>query len=123
MNNKYDFKVEFIQLASTNYKVGFRIYAEPKLSGYQYAAWADTKGADFACTEGTRSANIEAAKKISDHDAVFSEITQHLPLHFPLNPQTNPVCGLIVRMCESHYNQSFFLPTEPRFDAAFRVLP
>ena len=63
MNNKYDFKVEFIQLASTNYKVGFRIYAEPKLSGYQYAAWADTKGADFACTEGTRSANIEAAKK------------------------------------------------------------
>lgn len=62
INEKYNFKTEFIQRPGTNYKVGFRVYVEPKMSGYQYAAWGDTAGSDYSCIEGNRAANIAAAK-------------------------------------------------------------
>lgn len=64
LKDKYNFAIKFIERSPQDkYRIGFSIYAEPKGAGYTYAAWADTNGSDYACTEGTRSANIEAAKK------------------------------------------------------------
>ena len=63
IRKKYDFNVSFITRSPADaYKVGFQVYAVPKNSDYRYAAWADSRGANYACIGNNRAANIAAAK-------------------------------------------------------------